>query len=61
MDIVERLEAYCLGDQLYHPVICSEAAQEIRRLRALIKGVEIALARDENIDGAIRLILSEQT
>lgn len=40
---------------------CGTAADEIERLRALIKGVEIALARDENIDDAMQLILGERT
>lgn len=33
-DITKRLREYLLGDQLYHPLICDEAADEIGRLRA---------------------------
>jgi hypothetical protein len=33
---------------------------ETERLRAVLKGVEIALARDGDIDGAMGLILSQQ-
>jgi hypothetical protein len=37
MDLVERLRSYLMGDQLYHPLICDEAAGEIERLRAVLK------------------------
>lgn len=33
-------------------------AREIERLREAIKGAEIALARDSDIDGAMRCLLS---
>ena len=36
-DIVERLSAYVIGDQVYHPLICSEAADEIERLREALR------------------------
>jgi hypothetical protein len=45
-DIVERLRVYCLGDQLYHPLICSEAADEIECLRHDLDR-HIAIASDE--------------
>lgn len=35
----------------------SEAADEIERLNGIIKGVEIALARDEDIKSAMKIIL----
>jgi hypothetical protein len=37
MDIVERLRALCLGDQIYHPLLADEAADEIERLWAEIE------------------------
>lgn len=38
-DITKRLRNYLLGDQLYHPLICDEAADEIERLREVIKDI----------------------
>jgi len=35
-DITERLRNYLLGDHLYHPLICDEAADEIERLRTAL-------------------------
>lgn len=40
------------------PPIQHEAAAEIERLTGILKGVEIALARDSNIEAAMELILS---
>lgn len=36
-----------------------DAQLEIKRLRSLLNGIEIALARDGDIDGAMKLILAE--
>lgn len=38
---------------------CRDAYQEIEWLRAKLKGAEVALARDGDIDAAMRCILSE--
>lgn len=35
------------------------AGDEIERLQSMIKGAEIALARDENIDAAMRCLLGK--
>jgi hypothetical protein len=50
MDLVERLRAYLLGDQLYHPLICDEAAEEIERLIADVesRGRSIMVLEAEN-------------
>lgn len=37
-----------------------EAADEIGALRAKLKGIEIALARDESIDAAMKIVRSER-
>lgn len=37
---------------------CDNLGDEIERLRAIIKGVEIALARDEDITAAMKTITS---
>ena len=43
-------DAYAEENQRFH--------DEIERLRSVLSGVEIALARDENIDGAMKLIVA---
>jgi len=36
-DIVYRLRSFVMGDHLYHPMICTEAADEIERLRGVVR------------------------
>lgn len=55
-DIVARLRAYVIGDQIHHPFICSEAADEIERLRAeLEKWKRAAGAAGERAKENVRL------
>ena len=53
-DITERLRTYVIGDQLYHPMLCSEAADEIERLRAVLKEiVDCWYLEDDSVGTAI--------
>lgn len=60
VDIVDQLRE--VRSKNFHPdslrTMVLWGADEIERLRTAIKGAEIALARDEDIDGAIHCLLS---
>lgn len=68
MDIVEKLRERSRVERIYgqsgmyaekpEETLEWEAAAEIERLRAALKQIEIALARDDNVPGAMRIILA---
>jgi len=47
-----------MEDQDCAPSELEQAREEIAHLKAVIKGAEIALARDGNIDGAMKVLLA---
>lgn len=54
----ERAKRYVLEKSNAWFLVAEQQKQEIERLRAALKGAEIALARDGNIEGAMTCILS---